>query len=403
VEQIDDNKIVCVYGNVHGLGGNSRQPQKMELVLKKDPISKQLALFSQIIFNIRATRRFIRYRYLIYDIKEGRAFWEREPDRVCDLQLLQANVASSWPLDCNKKEWILFQEKQSSYKKIDINFGANFHFKKINENIFIGPYPQNRQEAEFLATVGIGAVLNLQTDVDLTNRSVKWGEMINYYNGRNIIAARSPLSEQGDQEIVEKAFAIATTLHELIHRHNIVYLHCTGGIKRAPLIVMCYLHFYENMPLEDAADLIRQKRPIACMRMSVAQECVKHAISCGFWLPPPHPPALITKKKSGETHGIGSPKRTETTSTATLNHVNNGGSQDNFSLYGPNLGGPGCDEELKDNADTITPPNEPCHPTILEKIGSQEANLTSTTLKGNPGDEFKHENEETALFEFCPD
>ncbi len=126
-----------VLGNAAELGYFSI-PQKMEMVLRKDPFTKVMTSFWEKQFLIESGKKRIRYYYLIYDDKEKKFIWERDPGRVMflkDKEFVNYKMSDEgeYGMDC-----MYFKLKNSIYKKIDVNFISLFFYNRINENIFIG-------------------------------------------------------------------------------------------------------------------------------------------------------------------------------------------------------------------------------------------------------------------------
>lgn len=126
-------------GNTNDLG-NFATPQKMELVLRKDPQTKILSSYWEKESFVEAKRPYMRYYYLIYDEKEKKFQWERDPGRIMNLK--DRDVVNYWKkinpdselrIDC-----VYFRLKNNTYKKIDTNFISVFFYNQINENIYIG-------------------------------------------------------------------------------------------------------------------------------------------------------------------------------------------------------------------------------------------------------------------------
>ena len=66
-----------------------------------------------------------------------------------------------------------------------------------------------------------------------------------------------------------------TIQKELRHNGRKVVVHCHMGMERSVLAVAWWLHSYKNMSLDEAYELIRQKRPVALDRRE--------------WIGEPHP------------------------------------------------------------------------------------------------------------------
>lgn len=65
----------------------------------------------------------------------------------------------------------------------------------------------------------------------------------------------------------------ARVLHELVFTGHKVYVHCTAGINRAPLVVLGYLTFIEGLAPDAALALIQRARPQAAPDGAAYEAC----------------------------------------------------------------------------------------------------------------------------------
>jgi len=255
---------VCL--GIPGMNFTWKNPARLTKIVKKDPFTSQKTEFWQKELSVKHDIKRFRYRYVISDVERNTEIWEREPDRKCDLstQLVKINDDSHSPLvEPNKKDCIFFERKHNEYIKVDVNFVANFFYNQINDNIFIGPYPQTTEEIDELHKAGIKAVLNLQTRTDMRHRSVDWEYMRKYYESKDIKAVNFEILDMNKEDMELKAYQAATHLKELIESQKKVYVHSTAGIGRAPQTVVSYLIFFQEWHVEEAMKFVKEKRPTA--------------------------------------------------------------------------------------------------------------------------------------------
>lgn len=62
-------------------------------------------------------------------------------------------------------------------------------------------------------------------------------------------------------------------LHGLLRQGHRVYVHCTAGINRAPLVVLTYLTLVEGIGLEEAMTLLLRARPEVCPTWEAYHGC----------------------------------------------------------------------------------------------------------------------------------
>ena len=75
-----------------------------------------------------------------------------------------------------------------------------------------------------------------------------------------------PYVEDVDRQRETLDLVSDTIQRELRHNGRKVVVHCHMGMERSVLAVAWWLHSYKNMSLDEAYELIRQKRPVALDR-----------------------------------------------------------------------------------------------------------------------------------------
>ena len=73
-------------------------------------------------------------------------------------------------------------------------------------------------------------------------------------------------AEDVERQRVTVGLVSDTIQRELGHTGRKVVVHCHMGMERSVLAVAWWLHSYKNMSLDEAYELIRQKRPVALDR-----------------------------------------------------------------------------------------------------------------------------------------
>lgn len=134
---------------------------------------------------------------------------------------------------------------------------------QILANLYLGSYPQTTADLDTLRAKGISAVLNLQTDSDFDYLGVDWPSHRAHYSSLGLEARRVPIRDFDDAHLHRQLHEAASALHELIDRGHTVYVHCSGGVNRSPSVVIAYLYWFADWPLEDATDHVRQRHPCA--------------------------------------------------------------------------------------------------------------------------------------------
>lgn len=159
------------------------------------------------------------YKYSIRCEDSDYTIWEREPSRYLDIQpssgykgQLGERGSSAWP-NCDKVFIV-----NGHIEKQDANFVGGLYFNEIgDENIFIGPYPQIKEDADTLASRGVTAVFNVQTENDFKHRGINWDKMVSYYKAKGITPVHYPIHDFNAQDLSSKLVKGAAKLNDLIN------------------------------------------------------------------------------------------------------------------------------------------------------------------------------------------
>ena len=84
----------------------------------------------------------------------------------------------------------------------------------------IGPYPQVKEDIEFLQSKGIKAVLNLQTNADMRLRGVEWEELLGFYKNNQIAIMNYPIADH-ISDLSNKIIVAAKLLDNMITQFKV--------------------------------------------------------------------------------------------------------------------------------------------------------------------------------------
>jgi protein-tyrosine phosphatase len=133
---------------------------------------------------------------------------------------------------------------------------------QVLPQVVVGCYPQSPQDIDWLVhQFDVTAVLNLHTDEDIVELSVRWPQLEEHYRESNIEVRRVPITDFDHDDLQACLPLGVRQLAELIDAGHTVYCHCTAGIGRSPSVVVAYLHWIEQQNLDEAAMLIQRRRP----------------------------------------------------------------------------------------------------------------------------------------------
>ncbi|EAS05131.1 starch-binding domain protein (macronuclear) [Tetrahymena thermophila SB210] len=147
----------------------------------------------------------------------------------------------------------------------EVQLDFSLSFDSIFEYLYLGPYISNNiSDIRQLKKFGIDTVLSLQTDDDMQRRSVDIKLLKEQYKKSGIEYYNIPIKDKSFQDFYHKGLSAVEKLNTLLkNQKRIVYLHCTGGISRAPQTAILYLSLYKNYSLKNAIKYVCSKREAA--------------------------------------------------------------------------------------------------------------------------------------------
>ncbi|CAD8086749.1 unnamed protein product [Paramecium sonneborni] len=284
--------------------GSWISPVLMKQQLKIDILTQEPIQQWSISFIVNPLNFFFRYYYVIRNDETGNMIWERGNGRylkTADLSSIRQvlDQYDHHPIKVKTQIYSAFQAKQihkngsfssstipktkikqnnqgysfadkepsffyyeefGRLNKLDWNFVVQFQTYEINENIIIGPYPQNEKDILYLKQKQVRAVLNLQTRLDMFHRGVNWEQIVEAYKRHNIVMKNYQIFDMDAKDFEKKSNKAVQILKKLINEYEYVYVHCTAGIGRAPSIIVLYLASILQYDLKEAIEFVKQKR-----------------------------------------------------------------------------------------------------------------------------------------------
>ena len=137
-------------------------------------------------------------------------------------------------------------------------FNKKFKIDKIGDtDVYLGPYPQNTEEAQKLKDEGITAVLNIQNDQEINFRQIPNQQIEDFYRKNDMEIIRCPIRNFSEKDLKAQLPHAACLLNDLIsNRNKKVFVHCTAGVGRAPSVVLAYLCLYKKVDLWDDVNAV---------------------------------------------------------------------------------------------------------------------------------------------------
>lgn len=132
---------------------------------------------------------------------------------------------------------------------------------QIVPQIYVGSCPVEPADIERLKSLGITAVLNLQTEEDFLFWGINWPRLEAAYQQAGIRVVRVPVRDFSPEDLRLKLPNCVESLETLLQEGHTVLVHCSAGANRSPSTVVAYLHWRKGMSLAEAVEYVRQRRP----------------------------------------------------------------------------------------------------------------------------------------------
>jgi protein-tyrosine phosphatase len=133
----------------------------------------------------------------------------------------------------------------------------------ILPELLVGEYP-NPQDATWLRDeLGVTAVVCLQDEADLWSKDVELPALRRAYAETGIGFHHVPVPDCDTVTLDRRLEEIVSLLDALLREGARVYLHCNGGLNRAPTAAIAYLHVHRGLSLHEARDHVKQYRHCA--------------------------------------------------------------------------------------------------------------------------------------------
>ncbi len=132
----------------------------------------------------------------------------------------------------------------------------------IRPDLVIGSGPRDASDLDVLQTEArVSALLSLQHDECLEKQMIDYSAHVQNGRALGLTMARVPLRDFDPDDQRHGLPAAVHSLHHLLSQGHRVYVHCTAGINRAPLVVAAYLMLIEGLDLEETRTLLERARP----------------------------------------------------------------------------------------------------------------------------------------------
>ena len=132
---------------------------------------------------------------------------------------------------------------------------------EITTELLVGEYPRLTDLEWLKDEYRVTAVHNLQDDIDLHINGLDPAELRSECDRLGLHFIHTPIHDGSADDMAVRLAPALHALTELIEEDRRVFLHCNGGLNRAPTVGIAWLHAAQNMSLDEAMAFFKQRRP----------------------------------------------------------------------------------------------------------------------------------------------
>jgi hypothetical protein len=151
---------------------------------------------------------------------------------------------------------------------------------QVTPSIIIGSCPITNEDLKRIQSeTGISAVLSLQHDDCLRHWNIDYPGIQDTGIELGLTMKRCPIRDFDISDMRRQLPKAISHLVKMLHTGHKVYLHCTAGLGRSPLVALGHLTLMENYSIDDALDLILKGRPGAVPALEAYYGCCEDLLT----------------------------------------------------------------------------------------------------------------------------
>ncbi len=144
----------------------------------------------------------------------------------------------------------------------------------VRHDLVVGSCPRELSDLDAIRVeTRVSAILSVQHDECLEKLGIDYAAYVRYGRRIGLAMERWPLRDFDPADQRRGLPAAVGGLHGLLRQGHRVYVHCTAGLNRAPLVVLAYLTLVEGASLEEAMTLLLRARPDVCPTWEAYHGC----------------------------------------------------------------------------------------------------------------------------------
>lgn len=156
----------------------------------------------------------------------------------------------------------------------------SLNWGQITDHIVIGTCPMEPDDLRRIHDeAGAAGVLSLQHDDCLAYWGINYKVMCRAGTSLGLVMQRRPIRDF-DMADVRRCLpgAILMLANMLVQGHRI-YVHCTAGMGRAPVVVLGYLTLVAGYSLDEATRFLLEGRPESVLAWDAYYGCIKDLVA----------------------------------------------------------------------------------------------------------------------------
>ena len=139
----------------------------------------------------------------------------------------------------------------------------SLRYDALDDKLWLGSYPQQPEDVLHLKSLGITAVLSVQSNADLDERAINWDLFWRFYVRSGMESVRHPITDFDDADLLRHLSGAVDALQTLFSNGHRVYLHCTAGLNRSPTVAIGWYHVHGGMPMDEAIKFVTARHSCA--------------------------------------------------------------------------------------------------------------------------------------------
>jgi protein-tyrosine phosphatase len=132
---------------------------------------------------------------------------------------------------------------------------------EITGHLLVGEYPRLADLDWLKREYRVTAIHNLQDEMDLHINGLDATELRNECDRLGLKFVHTPIHDGSADDMAVRLEPALHALTALLGAGERVFLHCNGGLNRAPTVAIASLHREQRMSLEEAMVYFKQRRP----------------------------------------------------------------------------------------------------------------------------------------------